>query len=245
MSCHHSSYFKKNDLKPHLQKMWCIGKINAEFIARMEQILQLYGLQPDEKQPLVCFDEKSYQVLGDTIAPIPMQPGKPARYSEKYLRHGTHQVFVAYMPLIGKRFVWVNPTRKAVDFAFFFKYFMEHYLPTVCPEYKCVRVVMDNLNTHTTASFYKAFDPQTALELANKVQFYFTPVNASWLNIAEIEIHAISVQCLHRRMKEQKTVSTEIQTLVQDRNDNCIKTNWQFSIPDAREKFQRFYADLY
>lgn len=222
--------------------MWCIGKITAEFIARMEQILHLYSLEADPLNPLVCFDEKSYQVLGDTMVPIPIKPGKPKRISEKYERKGTQQVLVAYLPNLGKRFVWVSPTRKAVDFAFFMKYFITYYLPRICPEFKSVRAVMDNLNTHTAASFYKAFDPQTAFELTNKVQFHYTPVNGSWLNMAEIEIHALSVQCLNRRMKDQKNVSTQIQALVKDRNAKSIKTNWQFSIPDARDKFQRFYA---
>ncbi len=224
--------------------MWCIGKMNAEFIARMEQILHLYNQPADPLNPLVCFDEKSYQVLGDTIVPIPMQPGKPKRIGEKYERHGTQQVLVAYLPNIGKRLVWVSPTRTAVDFAFFMKYFITCYLPLICPGFKSIRFVMDNLNTHTLASFYKAFDPQTAFELAHKVQFFFTPVNGSWLNMAELEIHAISVQCLNRRMKDQKNVSTQIKALVRDRNEKEIKTNWQFSIPDARDKFQRFYTAI-
>lgn len=222
--------------------MWCIGKINAEYIARMEQILHLYNQPADPLHPLVCFDEKSYQVLGDTIVSLPMQPGKTKKISDKYERNGTQQVLVAYLPNIGQRFVWVSPTRKAIDFAFFMQYFITSYLPKICSGFKSIRAVMDNLNTHSPSSFYKAFDPHTAFHLMNKIQFHYTPVNASWLNMAEIEIHALSVQCLQRRMKDQKNVSTQIQAIVRDRNDKEIKTNWQFSNQVARQKFERFYA---
>ena len=173
-----------------------------------------------------------------------MRPGKPKRTSDKYVRNGTQQILVAYLPNFGKRFTWVCPTRKAVDFAFFIKDFLENYLPTILPGFKSIRLVCDNLNTHNKASFYKTFPAAIAFELSNLVEFNYTPVNGSWLNMAEIEIHALSVQCLNRRMKTQKFVSTEIKSIVEERNKNSVKTNWQFSIPKAREKFCRFYNKL-
>ena len=224
--------------------MWCISTLDAEFISKMERLLHLYSQDPDPEYPLVCFDEKSYQVVGDTIAPINMRSGKPKRTSDKYLRNGTQQILVAYLPNFGKRFTWVSPKRKAVDFAFFMMEFLKSYLPTILPSVKGIRLVCDNLNTHSKASFYKTFHAAIAFEFSNLVDFHYTPVNGSWLNMAEIEIHALSVQCLNRRMKDQKFVSTELRSIVDERNKNSVKTLWQFSIPMAREKFSRFYNKL-
>ena len=224
--------------------MWCIGKMNAEFIAQMEAILDLYSLEANPLSPLVCFDEKSYQLIGHTLSPIKMKPGQLSKESEKYVRHGVVQILVAFLPFWGLRFVWVSPTRRAWDFAYFMKVFIEEFLPTVLPQAKTIRMVCDNLNTHTKASFYKTFTPAKAWELAQKVHFHFTPVNASWLNMAEIEIHALSTQCLDRRMDNQKLVHTEVQQIVKERNDKKMKVNWQFDIGNAREKFTKSYAKL-
>lgn len=225
--------------------MWCIGKITAEFIAQMESILHLYSLKANPLCPLVCFDEKSYQLLGHTLCPVPMKPGKVRKESEKYKRHGTVQILVAFLPFWGLRFVWVSPTRRAWDFAYFMKVFMEEFLPSVLPQAKTIRLVCDNLNTHTAASFYKTFSPAQAFELAQNIQFHFTPVNASWLNMAEMEIHGLSVQCLNRRLGSQKLVHTEVQHIVKERNDKRIKVNWQFDLTAARQKFGRGYGKLH
>lgn len=218
--------------------------MTAQFIAQMENILHLYSLEANPRNPLVCFDEKSYQLLGHTLSPIKMKPGQVSKESEKYVRHGVAQILIAFLPFWGLRFVWVSPTRRAWDFAYFMKAFLQEFLPTVLPQAKTVRLVCDNLNTHEKASFYKTFDPITAFDLAQSVQFNFTPVNASWLNMAEIEIHALSTQCLDRRMDTQKLVHTEVQQIVKERNDKNIKVNWQFDMAKARDKFPRSYGKL-
>lgn len=207
----------------------------------MENILHIYGLAPNAEQPLVCFDEKTYQIIDDIIAPIPMSPGRVKRYSDKYERKGTVQILVAYLPNFGKRFVWVSPKKRATDFAFFIKELMHEYLPTILPKAKKITMVSDNLNTHEPASFYKTFDAQTAFDLSQQIQFHHTPVNGSWLNMAEIEIHSLSIQCLNRRMLDMKSVSLEVDQLVKQRNENEITTNWQFSVNKARCKLVRHY----
>lgn len=224
--------------------MWCIGKITALYIALMEHILYLYSLAPNPLCPLVCFDEKSYQVIGHTLVPIEMKPGQVKKESEKYGRKGVVQILVAFLPKWGLRFVWVSPTRRAWGFACFMKVFMEEFLPGYFPLAKGIRMVCDNLNTHTKASFYKTFEPKKAFELAQKIEFNFTPVNASWLNIAEIEIHALSTQCLNRRLESQKLVTSEVQHIVNERNEKRIKVNWQFGLNDAREKFSKKYNKI-
>lgn len=224
--------------------MWCLGKITAEFIAKMESILYLYGLAPNPVNPLVCFDEKSYQLIGHTLCPIKMKPGQVRKESETYVRNGVVQILIAFLPLFGLRFVWVSPTRRAWDFAYFMKVFMEEFLPSVLPQAKSIRLVCDNLNIHAKASFYKTFQPAEAFDLAQNIQFNFTPVNASWLNMAEIEIHALSTQCLDRRMDSQKLVTSQVQHIVKERNEKRIKVNWQFDLTNAREKFSKSYSKI-
>lgn len=222
--------------------MWCIGNITVQYIAQMEEILHLYGLNPNEKWPLVCFDEKSYQLIGHTLEPIEMKPDQPKKITEKYVRHGTIQILVAFLPMWGLRFVWVGPKRCATDFAAFMKDFLDNYLPSVLPKAEGIRMVCDNLNTHKKGSLYKMFPPKQALDLGNRIQFNYTPVNASWLNMAEMEIYALSRICLKRRMDSQKFITSEIQTLVKERNQARNKVNWMFSPIDAREKFNKAYS---
>jgi len=223
--------------------MWCITKLTPQHLALMETLLHLYSQPPDPINPLVCIDEKSYQMVDNMLLPLAAQPGKPLRESEKYKRQGTIQIFVAYFPNFGKRFVWLCPTRTAVDTANFLMVLLKVYLPTILPNAKTIRMVSDNLNTHQPGSFYKAFDPQTAFELTKAIRFYHPPVNGSWLNMAEIEIHALSTQCLNRRMGNQKMVTEHLQTLVTERNEQKTKINWQFTPEKARDTFKRFYLN--
>jgi len=224
--------------------MWCIGTITAQYIAQMEEILHLYSLSANETWPLVCFDEKSYQMLGHTLTPIEMKPGQPKKISEKYVRGGTIQILVAFLPLWGLRFVWVGPKRCATDFAAFMKDLLDNFLPNVLPKAKGIRMVCDNLNTHKKSSLYKMYDPEKALEIGNRIQFHYTPVNASWLNMAEMEIHAISTICLKRRMDNQKFVTNEVQALVKERNEAKTKVKWMFAPINAREKFKKAYSKI-
>ena len=224
--------------------MWCIGELNAAFMASMEQVLYLYALKPDPLCPLVCFDEKSYQIVGDVLIPLKMKPGKIRKESEKYKRNGVVQILVAFLPNWGLRFVWVSPKRRAYDFATFMQVFMKEFISAHFPNAKGINMVCDNLNTHTPASFYKTFNSEQAFELTQKIHFNFTPVNGSWLNMAEIEIHALSTQCLNRRLESQKIVTEQIKFIVNERNEKRIFVNWQFSIDKARDKFSRFYNKL-
>ena len=224
--------------------MWCIGTLTADFIAQMERILFLYGQKADPVCPLVCMDEKSYQILGDVLQPIDMKPGKDKKESDKYIRQGVVQIFVAFLPLWGLRFVWICPKRRAWDFASFMKAFLVEYLPSVLPEANSIRLVCDNLNTHNKGSLYKMFKPHEAFDWAQKIEFNYTPVNASWLNMAEMEIYALSTICLKRRMDNQKFVTMEVQQLVKERNDQRIKVNWQFDCAKARQTFEKAYSKL-
>lgn len=224
--------------------MWCITKFTPQNLALMEQLLHLYEMAPDPSNPLVCMDEKSYQMLDHTLLPLPMESGKPHRESEKYKREGTVQMFISYLPNFGKRFAWVCPKRTAIDFANYIKVFMDQYLPTILPEAKTIRMVSDNLNTHQPGSFYKAFSPQDAFNLHQRIRFYHPPTNSSWLNMAEIEIHALSVQCLNRRMGNMKLVTEQVEAIIKERNQNEVKTTWQFTPQKARDKFSRFYCNI-
>ncbi len=224
--------------------MWCIGKLNASFIAAMERILYLYeecGRNPDPDYPLVVFDEKPFQLLGQEEEPLPAKPGQPKREDHKYTRNGTACLLVAYAPFLGKRFVWVSPKRRAYDYAYFIKWLLEQCLP----EAKGIILVQDNLNTHCVESLYKTFSAPEAFALDRKIEWHYTPVNASWLNMAEIEIHALTVQGLrNRRFDSMKAVTKQLDQLVKERNEKAIKVNWRFSVENARDKFERFYSKL-
>lgn len=208
---------------------------------QMEDILDLYEMPYDPRWPLLCFDERPCQLLGDTLAPIPMQPGKAYKYDYHYERKGTCCLLVAVEPLTGFRFVQVRAHRTKVDYAAFMKALVE------LPRYSDVtgiRLVQDNLNTHSAGSFYQAFDPETARRLKQKFAYHFTPTNASWLNMAEIELAALSKQCLDRRIPTQELLEREILACVKERNENEITITWQFTTNDARRKLQRHYNTI-
>ena len=218
--------------------MWCIGDITVQYIAQMEEILHLYSLERNEKWPLVCFDEKSYQVLGHTLTPIEMKPGQPKKISEKYVRGGTVQILVAFLPMWGLRFVWVGPKRRATDFAAFMKDLLDNFLPSVLPKAEGIRMVCDNLNTHKKGSLYKMYNPAKALDLGNRIQFHFTPVNASWLNMAEIAINMYSRQCLGKsRIPDIELLRKKTKSWNAAANRNKLSINWKFTRKKSREKF--------
>jgi hypothetical protein len=207
----------------------------------MEDILDIYELPYDPQWPQVCFDERPCQLLGDTLVPIPMKPGKCYKYDHHYERNGTCCLFVAVEPLTGFRFVQVRKRRTKVDYAEFMKAFVE------LPRYADVqgfRLVQDNLNTHTAGSFYQAFVPETARQLKQKFEYHYTPTNGSWLNMAEIELSAISKQCLDRRIPEQDLLEQEVLACVKERNEKEIKITWRFTTHDAREKLKRHYNSI-
>ena len=230
---------KKNELKPWQKLQWCIRQITSEFLMRIEDLLDLYELPYDPRYPVLCFDERPCQLLGDKLVPIPMKPGKSYKYDYHYERNGTCCLFVAVEPLTGFRFVQVREHRTKVDYAEFMQALAQHYLNV-----EVMRLVQDNLNIHTAGSFYQAFDPETARQLKNRFECHYTPTNGSWLNMAELELAAISQHCLDRRIPTQDLLEQEVLACVKERNDTCITITWRFTTNDAREKLKRHYNTI-
>jgi hypothetical protein len=232
---------KKNDVKPWQKRQYCLGRITSGFLMCMEDILDLYEQPYDPQRPQICFDERPCQLLGDERVPIPMKPGKCYTYDYHYERKGVCNLFVAVEPLTGFRFAQVRTRRTKVDYAEFMQAL------TDLPRYAHVegfRLVQDNLNTHTAGSFYQAFDPETARQLKQKFEYHYTPTNASWLNMAEIELSAISKQCLDRRIPTQALLEQEALACVKERNEKAIKITWRFTTHDARKKLKRHYNSI-
>jgi len=229
----------QNDLSPHLKKQWCIGKISTAFLWRMENLLNLYEQPYNPMQPLLCFDERPCQLIEDVLMPLPMEPGQPVREDYHYKRNGVCTVFIAFEPLTGRRFVEVRQRRTKEDYAQFFRQIAENY-----PEADKIRVVQDNLNTHSPGSFYQAFGAQEAFELSQRFEMHYTPKSASWLNMVEIELSILSKQCLDRRIGDMETLAQEVKAWAQKRNQIGATVSWQFTNEKARDKFKRFYPKL-
>jgi hypothetical protein len=205
----------------------------------MEDLLHLYNLPLDEKRPVVCFDELPVQLVGDVVAPLPMKAGKPARFDYEYERGGTANLLVAFEPLTGKRLVETSHQRKKSDYCRF-----QQSVAAMWGDAKKIRLVQDNLNTHNASSFYENLAPEEAFALAQKFEFHYTPKKGSWLNIAELELSALSRICLSRRINSIEELDRQIQAIVKERNELEIKVEWQFSITQAREKLSRHYEKV-
>ena len=222
-----------------MKKQWCIGAITAEYLARMEDLLHLYHLPLDEKRPVVCFDELPVQLIGEVVAPLPMKAGKAERFDYEYERGGVACLLVAFEPLTGKRVVETSPRRKKSDYC----RFQQQVVATWANAEKIV-LVQDNLNTHNASSFYENLPPEEAFTLAQKFEMHYTPKKGSWLNMAELELSAISRICLSRRIKTIEELDREVQAIVKERNELKIKVEWQFSITQARERLSRHYEKV-
>ena len=205
----------------------------------MENILDLYERPYDPKRPLICVDERPCQLIDDVLVPLPMEPGKSKREGYQYKRNGVCTVFIAFEPLTGRRLVQVRKRRTKKDYAAFMKYVAGHY-----PEADQIVVIQDNLNTHNPGSFYAAFKPSEAFDLAHRFEMHYTPAKASWLNMVEIELSILAKQCLDRRIGDIETLRSEVLVWVKDRNAKQATVNWQFTIAMARDKFDRFYPKL-
>jgi hypothetical protein len=205
----------------------------------MEDVLSLYNLPFDESRPVVCFDELPVQLLGKVVSPLPMKAGKPARFDYEYEREGTASLLVAFEPLTGRRLVETSKRRTKADYCRFMQRVAEMY-----PEAERVVLVQDNLNTHNTSSFYEHLPPAEAFALAQAFEMHYTPKKGSWLNIAELELSALSRICLSRRIPSIEELDREVQTLVCERNQLGIKVEWQFTITQAREKLSRHYEKV-
>ncbi len=202
----------------------------------MENVLDLYQQPYDPKHPVICYDEKQFQKLSNVTADIPMKPGSPRKQDSEYKREGTCCILIAFEPKTGKRMIQVKDHRTKRDYAYFMKDLVQDY-----PEAEYVKLVQDNLNTHTAASFYEAFLPQEAFDLMKKFEYHYTPIKGSWLNMVEIEISALSRQCLDRRIGDIEFLDREVSAWERERNKNKVTVHWEFSKEKAREKLQRHY----
>lgn len=204
----------------------------------MEDVLHLYGLPYDERRPVVCFDEMPVQLLGDVVAPLGMKPGAPRREDYEYKRGGVAVLLVAFEPLTGRRLVETSRRRTKADYCRFMQRVAGMY-----PRAEKVVLVQDNLNTHNASSFYENLPAAEAFSLAQRFEMHYTPKKGSWLNIAELELSAISRICLSRRIASVEELDREVQALVKERNELKVKVEWQFSITQAREKLSRHYEN--
>lgn len=213
---------------------------SADFVAAMEDVLEVYHRPYDPQRPVVCMDECSKQLIGEVREPLPPRPGQVAKYDSEYERKGTANVFMAVEPLAGKRTVRVTDRRTRVDWA----QFIRLLLVTMYPEAAKVVLVMDNLNTHSIASLYEAFDPETARSLAERLEIHYTPKHGSWLNMAETELSVLSRQCLDRRIDAKEIMEQEIGVWEKSRNQACTRINWRFTTANARIKLKRLYPSF-
>jgi transposase len=227
----------ENALKPWRRDMWCIPQVDGAYVARMEDVLDLYAETPDSRWPVVCFDESPTQLIGETHLPIPPAPGQLERQDYEYKRNGTANLFVfldAHRPW---RKVKVTDHRTAVDYAHCMRDLVDvHY-----PRAELIRVVQDNLSTHTPGALYEAFPPEEAHRILRRLEFHYTPKHASWLNMVEIEIGVLRGQCLDRRIGERDRLVSEIDAWERGRNASGARIKWMFDTQRAREKLARAY----
>lgn len=224
-------------LKPWQHKMWCIPRVDGEFVARMEDVVELYTQPASPSYPVVCFDESPVQLVGETRTPHPAAPGILERIDYEYRRNGTCNLFAfvdAHQPW---RHVKVTERRTNVDFA--------HCMRDLCdvhyPHATKIRVVLDNLSTHSVGALYDAFPPAEARRIAQRIEFHYTPKHASWLNLVEIEFSVLRAQCLARRIPDRTTLAHEIAAWEQQRNQSGARITWFFDLDRARQKFAKRY----
>jgi hypothetical protein len=237
--CAHDA--QKNDLKPWLKEQWVLPpKANAAFVAAMEDVLEVYTRPYDPQRPVVCFDEASKQLVADVTPPLPLQPGQPACVDYEYERCGTANLFMVFEPLAGRRRVTVTERRTALDFAQMIRVLVDELYATT----EKVVLVLDNLNTHTPAALYEAFEPAEARRLLERLEIHHTPKHASWLNMAETELSVLARQCLDRRIPEREILVAEVAAWEEKRNAAVVKVDWQFTTADARIKLKRLYPSI-
>ena len=213
---------------------------NADCVYAMEHVLDLYRRPYNRKEPVVCLDETSKQLIGEKRRPLPMQPGQPQRYDTEYERHGTYNLFMFFEPLANWRHVEVTDQRTKIDFAYCMKALVDDFYPDA----DLIHVVLDNLNTHKLAALYDAFPAEEAHRIAQRLQLHYTPKHGSWLNMAEIELSILSRQTLATRIEDKATLICEAQAWQKDRNESGATIDWQFTTKDARIKLKRLYPSF-
>jgi transposase len=228
----------ENELKPWQKRMWCIPQFDADYVANMEDVIDLYQQPRDEKKPLVCFDETFKQLVQEVRPPIPASPGETERYDSEYKRNGTANLFIFVAPLEGWRRVKVTEHKSNADFAECMRDLVDiHYT-----EANVIRVVLDNLGTHRPGALYATFPPEEARRILRKLEFHYTPKHGSWLNMAEIEIGILDRQCLDRRIGDGATLRAEVAAWQNDRNASGVGIDWMFDLDKARSKLTRAYT---
>ena len=218
--------------------MWCIPKIDSEFLQRMYDILDLYEEDYDPKRPIVCLDEKPKQLLRDKRKSIPMKHGCSERYDHEYIRNGTANICLAVEFKAGKRVTQVTESRTRIDFAEFMKILINEKYSNV----EFIRLITDNLNIHNEKSFYEAFSEEEAKKILEKIEFHYTPKHASWLNAAEIEINVMDIECTDRRISDIELLTHEVGAWEKKRNELENRIEWKFSRKIADEKMSKYYA---
>ena len=206
----------------------------------MEDVLDLYEQPYNPLYPIVCFDETPYQLIGEKLVPITMKPGQPQRDDSEYTRNGVVNLFMVFQPALGWRHVYIREHRTKVDFAQVIKDLINQQFPHA----KGVKIVMDNLNTHTPASLYEVFPPDEARRVASKLDIHYTPKHGSWLDMAEIEISVLKGQCLDRRIPTVDQLEEEVVAWEQERNHKKATVEWRFTSQHARDKLTRLYPVL-
>ena len=229
----------ENHLKPWRKDMWCIPQVDAEYVARMEDVLDLYAEPPDPKRPVVCFDESPIQLIGEARQPIPAKPGQIERYDCEYRRNGTANLFVFLDVNRPWRKVKVTQRRAAEDFATCMRELADvHY-----PEAERIRLVLDNLSTHSAGALYQTFPADEARRVLRRLEFHYVPKHASWLNMVEIEIGVLAAQCLDRRIESYTRLVAETAAWEKRRNAERARINWMFTTEKARAKMGRAYPE--
>jgi transposase len=229
----------EDDLKPWHRKMWCIPQVDGTYVARMEDVLDLYAEDVDPKRPVVCFDESPTQLIGEVREPIAAKPGQPERYDCEYRRNGTANLFVLLDAHRPWRHVKVTDKRTAQDYAAC----MRDLTDTHYPDAELIRVVQDNLSTHTAGALYETFPAAEAHRILRRLEFHYTPKHASWLNMVEIEIGVLRGQCLDRRIGKHDVLEAEIDAWQRQRNASGACIQWKFTTQKARDKLARAYPD--
>lgn len=228
-------------MKPWQREMWCIPpKCDAEFVSAMENVLAVYQRPYDPQRPVVCFDEKSKQLVGEVATPIPATPGRAERHDYEYVRNGTANLFMLVEPLRGWRRVDVTSRRTKLDFAGQMKELVDVH----CGGAEKITLVMDNLNTHRMSCLYEAFEPAEARRIIEKIDVVHTPRHGSWLNMAECELSVLEKQCLGERIGDQATLRGRVKRWDEDRNNRSKTIDWQFETADARIKLRRLYPTI-
>jgi hypothetical protein len=218
--------------------MWCVAKITEEYRDRMYKILDLYEEKYNKKYPVVCIDEKSCQLLEEARKSIPMKEGSSARCDYEYKRKGTGNIFVAVEAKAGSHFLLVTERRTKQDFAGFVKILMDEIYPKALK----VRLVLDNLNTHFEKSFYETFTKSEAKRILRRIKFYYTPKHASWLNMAEIEINMLEIECLARKIGSMDKLTQEVKAWESEKNNQKKKIYWHFTKTIADNKLSKYYV---